>query len=109
VAYALHMPIYKLKAEMPYDELLNWIAFFNRRPVGWREDQRTYLLMRAQGMKEKAENIFPTLKLLAAGSEKQQKPDRAVPKGKMLELMLAAKNGDDSNWKPSFGVNNNES
>lgn len=100
------MPVYVLMNEMPYDEFLKWIEFFNRRPVGWRDDQRTFLQLRAQGVKESAESIFPTLKLMAQSSERKQVPDKAVPKGKMLELMLAAKNGDDSGWKPNFGVKN---
>lgn len=90
------MPVYKIQNEMPYDELIKWIEFFRRRPVGWRDDQRTYLLLRAQGLKEKAENIFPSLKLMAQGVEEKQIPDKAVPKGKFLEMMLKAKNGDGS-------------
>jgi len=88
---------------MPYDELLKWIEFFNRRPIGWREDQRTYLYLRTQGVKEKAESLFPTLSLMARNKEKSQVPDKAVPKGKVLDMMLRARNGDDSGWNPNQG------
>lgn len=97
------MPVYKLVEEMPYTELINWLSFFNRRPIGWREDQRTYMILRSQGVKEKAESLFPTLKQMAIAKEAQQENDKAVPKGKFLELMLKAKEGDG--WKPNFKTN----
>jgi len=46
---------------MPYDELLAWVDYFNQRPVGWREDDRTYKLLQAQGVKEKPHSIFASL------------------------------------------------
>ena len=91
---------------MPYDEMLNWIEFFKRRPVGWREDQRTYMLLRSQGVKEKSETLFPTLKMLSEANQKALVNDRAVPKGKFLEMMLKAKEGDSSGWKLNFGDKN---
>jgi len=88
------MPVYVLEDQMPYTEMIKWIEFFKRRPPGWREDQRAYMLLRAQGVKEKAENLFPTLRMLAVAKEESQVPDRAVPQGKFLELMKKAKGGD---------------
>jgi len=88
---------------MPYTEFINWINFFERRPVRWREDQRTYLLLRSQGVKASAESLFSSLKAIKAGSEKKQVPDQAVPKGRFLDMMLKAKNGDSSGWKPTKG------
>jgi len=84
---------------MPYVELLKWASFFNRRPVGWREDQRTYMLLSAQGLKEEPETLFPTLKALKEGIPTERK---ALPKGKFLEMMLTAKEGDSSQWKPPW-------
>lgn len=91
---------------MPYKELMNWIDFFDKRPVGWREDQRTYLMLRTQGVKASPESIFPTLKRIKQVSEDNQKPDQATPKGKFLEMMLSAKHGDSSGWKPIKGKKN---
>ena len=54
------MPVYML-SEMPYDEYVGWFAYLEARPIGWREDDRTYKLMQAQGLKEKPENIFHSL------------------------------------------------
>jgi len=83
-----------LKEQMPYEELLQWSEFFRSRPIGWRDDQRTYMLLKAQGVKGDAENLFPTLRALKSYEIDRQKPDRAVPKGRILELMLKAKGGD---------------
>ena len=47
--------------EMPYDELLGWLAYFEERPVGWRNDLATYNLLKAQGVKAKPHEIFPSL------------------------------------------------
>ena len=56
------MPVYKLLDEMPYYELQQWLAFFEARPVGWREDNRTFKLLQAQGVKAKPEQIFSSLR-----------------------------------------------
>lgn len=77
---------------MPYDEYLKWVTFFSKRPIGWREDRRTAMLMRAQGVKASEEEIFPSLRLMRAAEEKEQVPDMAVPKGHILALMSRARN-----------------
>jgi len=94
------MPVYKLKEEMPYDEFLKWIEFFKYEPIGWREDYRTHLIMSSFGYKGKAESTFQTLKQIKQYSESRLEGDRAMPKGKILEMMMNAKNGDDSGWTP---------
>jgi hypothetical protein len=55
------MPVYKLSEEMPHDEYLKWFAYFNKRPLGWREDQRIYRILQAMGIKAKPDAIFETL------------------------------------------------
>ena len=56
--------------EMSYDELLGWRDYFARRPVGWQEDDRAAKLLQAQGVKEKATAIFPSLKVIYHGGER---------------------------------------
>ena len=34
---------------------------------------------------------------------KKKEPDRAVPSGKFLEMMLSAKSDDNSKWQPMIG------
>jgi hypothetical protein len=46
---------------MPYDELIGWINYFEKRPVDWRADDRAYKLLCTQGVKEKPWRIFSSL------------------------------------------------
>jgi hypothetical protein len=64
IAYHLKIPIYKLMDEMPYEELLGWMDYFEKRPVEWRADDRTLKLLQIQGFKGKPESIFTSLALL---------------------------------------------
>ena len=100
IAYNLGIPVYEIEQNMPYTELLKWISFFRSRPVGWREDQRTFLLLKSLGYKGGPEALFPTLKQIKQNKVENQQPDRAVPKGQFLEKMMKAVGGDGSNWKP---------
>lgn len=47
--------------DMPYDELLGWFDYFERRPEGWRADDRASKLLQAQGVKEKPYKLFASL------------------------------------------------
>jgi len=93
---------------MPYTELLNWFEFFERRPIGWREDYRTYLTLKAAGAKVSPEQTFNSLKIISEKRQEKLQNDRAVPRGRILELMLKAKGGDGSKWKPNFNGNKND-
>lgn len=77
--------------EMPYDELLSWVRFFDRRPVGWREDLRTYHLMRTFGEKRRAEEVFPSLQ---AVFKRQENPVSTLRGSYMHKLMTSAVGGD---------------
>jgi hypothetical protein len=72
VAYQLRLPLFELTAKMPYEELLMWIEFFKERPVGWREDERTYRIMQAFGVKEKPDKIFASLALMAQNARNRE-------------------------------------
>ena len=93
------MPVYKMMEEMPYTEMLKWVSYFKRRPIGWREDQRTFLYLQSQGYKGKAEDVFNTLKQLKENIPAETK---SLPKGKFLDMMLKAKGGDESGWTPPW-------
>jgi hypothetical protein len=90
------MPVYKL-VEMPYDELLKWHAYFEKRPYGWREDDRAFKLISAQGAKVRAADVFPSLGPIYAPPPAL--PDgridpRALKRSALFSKMLAAKGGD---------------
>jgi len=94
VAYSLGLPAYVVENEMSYTELLKWVEFFKVRPMGWRDDQRAYMLLSAQGVKSKPEDIFPSLRMIKETEENTIVPDKPIIKGQFLERLKRAKNGD---------------
>jgi hypothetical protein len=71
MAMLLRMPVYQILTEMPYDELIGWQVYLSQRPAGWREDQRTMLLMQAAGVKQKPEQIFNSLAVMKDAEAKK--------------------------------------
>ena len=61
IAYNLRLPMYRLLAEMPHEEILGWFNYLERRPVGYREDLRAAYLLNAQGVKKKPEELFESI------------------------------------------------
>ena len=90
------MPVYKLAEEMPYEEFLGWLSYLEQRPAGWQEDDRTFKLLQAQGVKEKGWNIFPSLN--AIYNKKPENEEGFSANGfkasLMFHKMLGAKGGD---------------
>lgn len=74
---------------MTYSEILLWIAYFEKRPVGWKEDHRTYKLLQTQGVKDKPWDHFPSLKVI-------YQPDisKSLRNSFVYKKMLEAKDGD---------------
>lgn len=81
---------------------MKWGDYFRKRPVGWREDQRTFLLLQAQGYKGKPEDVFASLKQLKENIPAETK---SLPKGKFLDMMMASAKREGSDWTP-FWVEN---
>jgi len=81
---------------MPYEEFIGWTLYFSKRPVGWREDQRTYLLLSVQGVKKKPQEIFPSL---AALYSKHENSNISIDPN-FLKLLKSAKQGDQ--WDPEL-------
>lgn len=69
LAYNLGLTVSYLKHHMDYDELLGWHDYFARRPIGWKEDSRTYMLLSAQGVKESGDSLFPSLAVIKQETE----------------------------------------
>jgi hypothetical protein len=57
LAYNLHKFAYEVEA-MPYDEFTKWQKYFEVRPLGWREDERTLKLLQVQGFKGEPSSVF---------------------------------------------------
>ena len=52
------MTVADIQRDMSYDELMGWFTYLSMRPVGWREDDRAYKLLLAQGVKGKPWDFF---------------------------------------------------
>jgi hypothetical protein len=81
---------------MPYDELIGWFAYFDARPIGWREDDRTSKLLQAQGVKEKPWKLFPTLDKIY--NTKKSSDDMGLRQSQLFQFLLGAKGGDRINF-----------
>jgi len=99
LAFQLHMPVYELADNMPYLELLGWMDYFERRPIGWREDDRTHKILQSAGVKAKGTEIFASL---ARMHERARATviDGQISTGKlqgssMFAKLLSAKGGDN--------------
>ncbi len=86
---------------MPHDEYIKWAAYFEARPVGWREDDRTFKLLAAQGVKEKAENLFASLAKMKENEVNTSNKLRAneisvsnLKRSALFSRMLGATGGD---------------
>jgi hypothetical protein len=97
IAFHLKMPIYKLAEEMPYEELLGWFDYLERRPFEWRADDRAAKLLQAQGVKEKPQNLFSSL-IAIYKPRREEKPadtvDLSFKNSLMFQKMMTARGGD---------------
>ena len=100
LAYHLHMPVYILREQMPYDELVNWQLYFEKRPVGWRDDDRFMRVLNALGSKDDGTRTFASLaRMKAAANDFVPEADGQVATSSLknsaiFSLMLSAKSGD---------------
>lgn len=95
------MPVHEL-VKMPYEEFLGWIAYFEQRPVGWREDIRTMKLLQSNGVKARPETLFDSLAQMSRANN--SRTDELVAKGQVssanlirsafFSKMLSAKGGE---------------
>jgi len=88
------MPVYKLKDEMPYDELLGWYDYFERRPYGWRDDDRASKIIQAQGVKEKPWKLFPSLDRIYNPGKGSGNPADTLVQSAFFQKMMNAVGGD---------------
>ena len=89
------MPVYQL-AEMPYEEYQKWNLYLSKRPVGWREDHRTSLLMLSAGAKITPDKVFPSLKMLNSNSGETE-ISKSLINSPFFSKMMNAVGGDRIN------------
>jgi len=68
---------------MPYDEFIMWQSYFDKRPLGWREDQRFSKIMQCLGVKAKPESIFYSLHKLSAAIDEDREREHKIKKGQI--------------------------
>lgn len=93
------MPVYQIYEQMTYEELLGWYNYLERRPVGWREDDRIYKVLQTQGAKEKPWRYFSSLDAIYNQSSKEETKEnlvsaRSLKNSLLFTNMLSAKGGD---------------
>lgn len=70
MAYRLGCSHQTLMEDIPHEEYLGWVDFFERNPEGWRDDLRTYYIMTSMaGGKTKPEQIFPSIKAMQEANQ----------------------------------------
>ena len=86
------MTVLELKNNMNYDEFQGWMSYFEERPIGWREDYRTYLFLKTQGYSGKPEAIFPSLQKIF--NSKSKNPTDSLKGSSLFNKLMSAKDGD---------------
>lgn len=88
-------------SEMPYEELIHWSIYFKKRPIGLEEDQRTYLLLQAQGVKEKPEKLFNTFKLVKENTDHESAMKNSLISSGLLGRLKSAATSNHIEWEVS--------
>lgn len=90
---------------LPYSEIQGWFQYFQRRPLGWREDSRTHMLMQAAGVEKKAAEIFPSIRTIMDYQQKiadenplMEQTNKLRSSGFLARLQAAAAK-NNSDWK----------
>ena len=70
------------------------------RPPGWQEDNRTYMLLRAQGLKDRPETVFHSLNAVKNNTPEKSHGEKIKSSG-LFQMMLAAAAKNKSDWNPT--------
>jgi hypothetical protein len=79
---------------MDYEEFTGWCAYFSLRPVGWRDDSRTHMLMSTWGLKEPGHKIFTSLETMRQGNQERTTHFQNLKNSMFFQMLLGAKGGD---------------
>lgn len=83
--------------EMPYDEMLTWFLYLERRPENWRIDDGMAKILAAMGSKSKPQELFASLSAIYSPPKRvdKDKIDTAnLMQSTMFQKMMSAKGGD---------------
>jgi len=80
---------------MTFQELQGWQNYFKRRPVGWREDNRTAYVLESSGAKINRESLFPSLKMVKLGmGVVSDEPMQGFKSSMLFSRLITATGGD---------------
>jgi len=82
----------------PNSEVMDWIEYFRRRPVGWREDHRTHYLLSAQGVKAKGHELFSSLYAIEKDKEEVENESVENDASKLLDSGLFTRMMNETGW-----------
>lgn len=93
VCILLNKPTFEVEC-WPYEELLKWYAYLEKRPLGWREDDRAAKIIQSNGVKESATKLFPALDRIYNPSKFEDNGIETLKGSYLFHKMLGAVGGD---------------
>jgi len=79
---------------MPYDELMGWFAYFEKRPIEWRDDDRSFKVIQSWGFKGKPWDIFSSLGPIYQTPPSEKFNFNSFKKSFLFKKITEAKHGD---------------
>lgn len=83
---------------------MDWVEYFQRRPVGWRDDHRACYGLAAQGVKAKPHELFNSLYVMEREKEELANESTQGDASKLVSSPLFTKLMNDTNWDIDVGV-----
>jgi len=83
----------------PHSEVLDWFEYFERRPLGWREDLRIHYLLSAQGVKAKPHEVFQSLMAIERDKEEIENESVENDANKLISSGFLNKIMSDTGWE----------
>jgi hypothetical protein len=83
---------------------MDWVEYFNRRPVGWRDDHRACYGLSAQGVKAKPHELFNSLYIIEKEKEEAENESTEHDAQKLVSSPFFTKMLQDTDWDIDVGV-----
>jgi hypothetical protein len=77
---------------------MDWVEYFRRRPIGWRDDHRACYGLSAQGVKAKPHELFSSISAIEKDREELENASTANDANKLLGSQFFNKLMVDTNW-----------
>ena len=84
----------------PHNEVMGWVEYFQRRPVGWRDDHRASYGLAAQGVKAKPHELFSSLHAIERDKEEAANESVDGDAAKLIVSPLFQKMMSETDFSP---------